>query len=122
MGAETQFVNRWLREKHPNPPLWIRPRLGRAAFPEQARLLSVTLRFPDAIFIEDNVLFLVEAKLKKLSEAIGQLLLYESLLPDTPEFEPFLKFPVQKLLLTNRVDKSIKALAEAQNIIYEVFD
>lgn len=122
MGAETQFVNRWLKEKHPNPPLWIRPRLGKAAFPEFARLMEVTLRFPDAIFIEDGVLTIVEAKLAKRPGAIGQLLLYKKLLPETPEFEPFSRLPVQMLLLTDRLDKNVQAVAADHNIIYEVFD
>lgn len=122
MGAETQFVNRWLREKHPNPPLWIRPRLGKAAFPEQARLLSVTLRFPDAIFIESGIVHIVEAKLKLLSQAIGQLLLYQKLFRDTLEFEPWWDSPMKMILLTTRVDQAVKELAEAQGIIYETFD
>ena len=122
MGREIEFVNRWLKEKHPNPPLWIRPRLGKAAFPEQARLLSVTLRFPDAIFIEDNVVHIVEAKLAKLPEGIGQLQLYNQLFDETPEFEPFSSLPRRLIFLTDRLDRNVKALAESNNINYVIFD
>lgn len=115
------FLNAWLKKFHKEPPLWIRPRLGKVAFPEFAKMLSVTLRYPDCIFIENGQINIVEAKYDPSAEAIGQLQLYEQLFKETPEFEPWWIAPIQLLFLTSRLDENIKVLCDRYHILYEVF-
>jgi len=119
---EARYVNEWLAIKHPAAPQWKRQRLGPVATQEQARLLSVTLRWVDAIFIKDGIVHLVEAKLKPDAKAIIQLRMYDSLFPQTPQFMTWWNFPRRKILVTTREDPEVQKLAIQDGVIYEVFN
>ena len=118
MRKENMFLNSWLKMFHPHPPLWIRPRLGKVAWPEFARTLKVVMRYPDAIFIEHNKINIVEAKLDPSGEAVGQLLLYGMLFRETEEFRPWWNLPIRLIFLTTRVDKNLIGLCKQEGIFY----
>lgn len=118
---EARFVNEWLATFHPNALQWRRVRLGTVPLVEHARLYRVTLRFADAIFLEDDVVHIVEAKLRKQAEAMGQLELYRELYRKTPEFSMFQDKQVKLILLTPRTDEDLNNLAAMKGIQVVVF-
>lgn len=119
---ENVYLNAYLKKYYPNPPLWIRPRLGKVAFPEFAKMYSVTLRYPDCIFIHDDAVWIIEAKIEPCAEAIGQLQFYSQLFTVTPEFEPWWGLPIRLVLLTSRLDKDVYNFCIKERINYVHFD
>jgi len=116
MTNETQLQNSWLWQFHRNSPTWKKVRLGRVANQSDAAIQKVLLRFADAIFVEENIVHIVETKISPSADAIGQLLLYERLFPETPEFSAYKDFPIKKIMLTTREDPAIRKLAEDNGI------
>ena len=84
-------------------------------------MYNVTMNWIDAIYFEDDVVYLVEAKLKPKADAIGQLLLYRDLFSKTPEFTAFKGMPVKTVMLTTRKDANIERLASDNSIEYVVY-
>ena len=118
---ETELLNSWLWDKHKTDLQWKHQRLGEWPSKEEARMYSVLLRWVDAIVIKDNVVYIIEAKLRPKADAIGQLDLYERLFRKTPEFKKYWGYPIKKVLLTQELDKEIKALCDDKGIIYEIY-
>ncbi len=118
---ESELVNKWLWNKHRNSLQWRRVRLGPLPDHEHARAFMVTLRFADAIFIENGEVNIVEAKLKPNAGAVGQLLQYKDLFPSTPEFSSFSHFPIKMWLLTPVIALDIVEMCSKYGIIYEVW-
>ena len=114
-------MNAWLWEKHKTALQWRRIRLGPIPNHEMARAYKVILRWADAIFIEDGVVNIVEAKLRPNPTAIGQLEYYKELFPATPEFEEFSEAPIQLWHLAAITDLGIAELCSKKNINFEVF-
>ena len=84
-------------------------------------MYMVTLRWVDAIFIENGVVHLVEAKLTPQPGAIGQLELYQEIFKITPEFSAYAEWPIKLILLTTRPDLSMIDLLSKKGIDYEIF-
>lgn len=70
----------------------------------------------DAVVITTNRLILIEGKIRKPAEGIGQILLYRSLLTETPELEPWKLLPVEMVLVTPRPDPRIIKFANTYGI------
>lgn len=96
-------------------------RLGVPAFPEEAKLYSVTLRWADAIFLDEGFVNIVEAKLKPNLGVIGQLEGYKELFKVTPEFSQWKDWPIKMIILAPVLDLGIVELAGKKGIIYEQF-
>ena len=125
MTNETQLQNSWLWQFHKDSPTWKKVRLGKVSTQFDAKIARVFLRFADAIFIEEDVVNIVETKISPKADAIGQLLLYERLFKETPEFSKYKDFPIKKIMLTTREDPAIRKLAEDHGIeviIYSLDD
>jgi len=118
---ETQLVNVWMWENHRTALQWRRVRVGTMPNHELGRMFQVTLRWVDAIFVEDNRVFIVEAKLRPDAGAIGQLLLYKQEFLRTPEFSSYWDLPVHMVFLCKKFDTAIAELTAKNDIIYEVF-
>lgn len=118
---ESDLVRLWLWKFHRESPQWQRVRLGSLPDKEGARLLLVTLRWADAVFVENGAVHIVEAKLVPNAGAIGQLLQYHDLLPHTPEFSAYRNMPIRLILLVPFVALDIVEMASKHDIDYEVF-
>jgi hypothetical protein len=75
----------------------------------------------DAVVTLRDRLVLIEGKIRKPAEGLGQLLLYRALLPQTPELEPFSFLPVEMVLVTPRPDPRVIGVASSLDIRVEVF-
>ena len=125
MTNETQLQNSWLWQFHRNSPTWKKVRLGRVSNQGDAKFEKVLLRFADAIFIEQDTVHIVETKIAPKADAIGQLLLYEGLFRETPEFVQYKDFPIRKIMLTTREDPAITKLAaehDVQVVVYNILN
>jgi len=70
----------------------------------------------DALVITKNAIILIEAKVHRYVDGIGKLLVYEALVPDTPELAPYLDRPVKKRLLLPILPEWIVPLAKRLNV------
>ena len=115
---ESDLVNKWLWEFHPSSLQWRRVRLGVVPDKEIARAYMVILRWADAVFVENGVVTIVEAKLRPNAGAIGQLEHYKMLFGRTPEFSQYWNYPINLILLANYMDLEIVELCTKKNIKY----
>lgn len=70
----------------------------------------------DAVVILKDRMLLLEGKLRKPAEGLGQLLLYRALLPQTPELEPYKLLPIDMVLITPRPDPRVIGVANSLGI------
>ena len=118
---ESVLLTYWLAKFHRSSPQWKRVRLGIPANPAEAKLYSVLLRWADAVFLEDGIMWIVEAKIRPDLGTIGQLEGYKELLKVTPEFSAYENWPVKMILLSATLDLGIAELCSKKDIIYEVW-
>lgn len=118
---ESDLVNKWMAREHGTALQWRRVRLGIVQDKEQARMFSVILRWADAIFVEDETVHIVEAKLRPSAEAFGQLELYRELFVKTPEFQQFWDRPIRLVFLTTMLDQELKEHADRKGIEYVIY-
>ena len=119
---ESELVNKWLWEEHRNSLQWRRVRLGPLPTHEMARMYMVTLRFADAIYIEDGYVNIVEAKLKPTAGVVGQLFQYRDLFPQTHEFSAYKDFSIRLILLTPFLALDVVEFCSKHDIKYELWD
>jgi hypothetical protein len=118
---ESELVTKWLWEKHREDLQWRRVRLGVVPTKEMARMYSVILRWADAVFEHNGIIYIVEGKLRPQPGAIGQLELYRMIFGQTLEFKQFWNYPVKLVLLCPVLDLNMAELCTKKDIIYEVW-
>jgi len=119
---ESDLVNKWVWTFHPTSLQWRRVRLGIVPTKEAAREYLVILRWADLVFVENGIVYIVEAKLRPNAGAIGQLEHYKLLFGRTPEFSQYWTYPIELILLTNYMDLEIVELCSQKGIKYEFWD
>lgn len=119
---ESELVNMFLWNYHRTSPQWRRVRLGVVPTHEMARMYMVLLRWADAIYIENGEVFIVEAKLRPDSGAIGQLLLYKDLFRQTLEFRDYWPLKINMVFLCTRPDLNLMEVCTKHDIKYVVYD
>jgi len=118
---EKRLLNEWLAEFHPTDLQWRRVRLGAIPTKRKGREFLVGLRWCDAIYIKDDIVHIVEAKIKPDLGVIGQLEHYHDLFYRTPEFSQYKDKQVQLVLLTAWPDLEVKALCMKKGIEYVLY-
>jgi len=122
---EIMMVSEWVAKTFPDA-LWqtnvrlgsLTPRDNMGRFSkEELRLLGVWRRRVDAVIFLPDRLVLVEAVLRAQPGKISTLLLYEALVPQTPELEPYRALPVQKVLLYIVEDPTLNIVARQNDIL-----
>lgn len=118
---ESVLLVKWLKTFHRTDLQWRRVRLGQVADKEEARFYKVILRWADAVFIQDSIVYIVEAKLRPDLGTIGQLEGYKELFIVTPEFQQYWNYPIKMILLSPHLDLNIAELCKKKDITYEVW-
>lgn len=118
---ERHLVQKWLETYHPNVLQWKRPRVGPIPGRAPDKYKGVRRGWPDIIFKENNIIYIVEAKVRPQAAACGQLKEYERLWPLTPEFSEFRDLPVRLISLTTRDEVIVRETCEAFGIEYVIF-
>lgn len=119
---ENDLIEKWMSQNHPTAIQWVRQRLGPIRDRDNARLLSVTQRYADIIYIDDGSLWIIEAKLKPSGSVVGQLLQYKDLIKTTPEFKAFWNYPIKMAILTPYLAIDVLEFAKKFDIEYFVWD
>ena len=119
--SEARYVNEWAATDHPESLQWTRVRLGPWATKDQARIYMTTLKWVDHIYVRDGIVHIVEAKLRHLSQALGQLEMYGKLFRETPMFSEYRDMPIQLELLMPREDADIMNMATEKGMSYLIF-
>lgn len=126
---ERRFVPEFVEKRYPtrvtvfyNMAIGPPPEELQKAFPETPLAHLRRWRFwIDAVVIQPNRMILIEGKLRKPQEGLGQLLFYKALLPQTPELDPYKLYPVEMVLIVPREDPRVITFATAVGIKIEIF-
>ena len=121
---EERLVAEYMIAHHSKARHMIRVRLGplppeagkAAAEGFNPAIYGVVRHWADGIAIYPDRIVLVEAKLKLRPEAIGQILVYEELLPSTPELAPWVGGERQLELVYVQGDPDVEAYAAKAGI------
>lgn len=115
------MVLEWVQKYHSHALQWRRVRVGPLPKTENSSFFSVLRRWADLVFVEDDIVYIVEAKVRPDPGALSQLKLYERLFPQTPEFSQLSNKQIKLVFLTSMEDKEVKKLAAELGIEYEVY-
>lgn len=74
------------------------------------------LKYADAVVVLARSLILVEAKIRRPIDAMGQLIHYKTLIAETPELAPWRDKPVELVLVTPREDMDLISTATGQGV------
>lgn len=118
---EQRLLNDYLYEKYRNYPQWKRVRVGPVVKKEEEKLYKVLRRWVDAIVFTGKKIILIEVKWSPKPEGVGELLLYRSLFPLTPEFQMYKDYPIECEFVTTRYDRAIEDLCKKNNIKFIVY-
>jgi len=121
---ERRYVPEYVNEKYPervavfyNMAVGPAPEELARANPEISLAHFRRWRFwIDAVVILKDRMLLLEGKLRKPAEGLGQLLLYRALLPQTPELEPYKHLSISMVLVTPRPDPRVIGVANSLGI------
>jgi hypothetical protein len=105
-----------MAEFHPRALQWQRPRVGALPDSADARFYAVLNRYPDEVFIEDKIVYIVEAKMTAEVGALAQLKLYNKLFPDTPRFSDVADYVRKMVMVTPQKDRVLEEMAAEDGI------
>jgi len=121
---EMKYVSEYVAKFYPRAKVFFKQRIGKA-LPELEkelgelkahRMYNVFRRWADAIVIWKREMILIEGKLKADPKVIGQLLLYRSIVKDTPELVKYKDYPLHSVLLTPYFDRDTERLCAEYGI------
>jgi len=118
---EQRLLNEFLYNFYKNCPQWKRVRLGPAVLKGEEKLYQVLRRWADAVVFDGKQIIIIEVKWHPKPEGVGELLLYRSLFPQTPEFQMFKDYPIRAVYVTTRYDKAIEDLCKKNKIEFVVY-
>lgn len=121
---ELRLVSEYITEYYPKYRSYTRVRLGaihpglepEKYLPAERKMIGVWRRWADAIIIRHRDLILIEAAIRPEPGDISKLLLYERLIPYTPEFYDYKTWPVIKELVYAIEDPLIVSMCREVNI------
>ncbi len=117
-------MSEYMVQHHPEARHHIRVRLGPLP-PESVTgvtpgvpptIYGVVRHWADGVAIYPDRIVLIEAKLKLRPDALGQILVYEQLLPDTPELAPWAGLEHQLELIYVQGDPDVEAYARKAGV------
>lgn len=118
---ERRFVNDYAWEHLQNVHWQTRVRLGPLPPGKEAAEYSVVGRWADVLVFEPNRVTIIEAKLEPNAKAVGQLDEYAKLFTQTLRFQRYWDSEIRKVLLTTRIDDSVREVCTDHNVWYEVY-
>lgn len=121
MGQESIMRSRWVKRLSNDIPRWCNVRLGIEHEHKISGIMRVLMNYADLIYIDNNVVNIVEFKVRYQKKGVAQLLTYKQEFYKTIEFEPYWKYAVRMLLVVFSYDRVVAELCSANGIDYEVF-
>lgn len=118
---ENKLLYEYQQMFYPTALMWRRVRVGALPQGREEAVYGVLRRFVDGVVSTGKAVILIEAKIEPSAEAVGQLMQYRELFPETPEFSQLKDLPIFCKLITVEEQETIRKVAEASNIEYVVF-
>lgn len=127
--GETAFLMAYLQATYPGRLTRTNMRVGSLAeqaprpglTPSQLKLMGAFNRYPDAVVETPGGLVVIEAKIRKVMEAIGDLLVYAERIPETEELGALRFGPLRLELVAPFPDADVRAICLRTGIVYVVF-
>lgn len=119
--GEKRLLNEWLAEEHREHLTMRNVRLGKAINREEAAMYSVMLRYADAVVIDNDTIYIIEAKIAPNGGAVGQLLLYGLLIGETPEFSQHRDKKISLVLLSAKRSGDVEDMCARNGITFVLF-
>lgn len=113
---ETRLLNEWLWLYHRNTPTWKNVPLGSFHVEKGMREFMSKSPRADAIYVEEDTVFIVEAKIVDELKGIAELEMYKALFPGTPAFSQYHDLPIELVLLRARERPEVSQMAIDKNI------
>lgn len=112
---DTRYVSEFVSWAFPRDPLRVNVRLGpsplelRMRYPDLDvdRWARVWAKTADALVITPSALVLIEGELRRPICALGELVVYRELLPQTESLQAYWRMPVRLVLLTPLPDPTL---------------
>lgn len=111
----------YIKTNYANIPHWIRVEVGPLPEGDNPLLFSRLRRWADAIIIMPDHIKVLECKMKADVHVIGQVLLYASLVPQTPLFARYAHLPVKPVVVTAMITDEVKQAIESAGIEVVIF-
>lgn len=111
----------YIKTNYANIPHWIRVEVGPLPEGDNPLLFSRLRRWADAIIIMPDHIKVLECKMKADVDVIGQVLLYASLVPQTPLFARYAHLPVKPVVVTAMITDEVKQAIESAGIEVVIF-
>jgi hypothetical protein len=127
---QTRLIAEWMMQQYPRGGYTLNARLGPALDGlvesiglERALQESAPWRpRVDALAVEAGLVVLVEAEIRQVRNAVGNLLVYRNLVATTPELREHWGKPVEMVLLTPWTNSTIDAMARTAGVRMEVYN
>jgi len=113
--VKTQGGKRWMTRVRLGTPRSEVPRPGMSV--EELAMVGAWRRWADAVILTDQDVTIVEAAIRPEVGKVAQLELYRTLLPHTPELEPWKGLPIKLILLYAIEDPATILLAREKGIL-----
>ena len=126
---EWQLLSWWLVQYHPHAQIYMQVRVGPTIAPlgayplspAMANLARVSNRWADAIFIENGVIYLIEAKMEPSPGIFSTLIHYARKLRLDPNWSKYASAPLGLIALVARDDPSVAIEASWYGIQWIVY-
>ena len=127
---KTRLTTEWMLRQYPRGGYTLNARLGPAldGLVEQVGLERALRESApwrprvDALAVEAGKVVLIEAEIRQVRNAVGNLLVYRNLVKHTPELRGNWTKPVEMVLLTPWTNTSIDAMARTSGVRVEIYN
>jgi len=99
---EGRLLKEWIWEHHPDVPVHYNYPLGEHAEEKGFKEYMTLAPRCDALYVDDEVIFIVEAKIVDEHKGIAELLNYKRLVPKTTSLRQYIGLPIELILLRAR--------------------
>ena len=118
---EARYKNQYLQQFYLDKLQMKNVRLGPLPNVPLSQAFKVTQRRADAIVKDGTSILIIETKLDRQAQAVGQLKLYKELFYKTPELREWSQYSVQLELVVPVRDAMVEGLCHSEGIKYVVF-
>jgi hypothetical protein len=108
---ERRLLAEWIWEYHPDVPIHYNYPLGEHAEELGHRTYMTLAPRCDAIYVDDDVVFIIEAKIVDEFKGIAELMNYKRLVPKTTSLRQYIGNPIELILLRAREKPDVKDAA-----------
>lgn len=119
VAANLRGAKTWVHVRLGMPPGL---KIGDPNWQYQRALKTPMLLEADLIYVQDNTLVVCEFKVRRFQEAIGKLLQYALLIPETPDFQGWKPENIRLKVVFGRPDSLAQDLAARLGIEVEQFE